>query len=84
LIRQTKLKQKAFREENKRKEMEAELEIHRNLQKERDRISRDLHDNVGSQLTHIILSWIIHPICFQVLTRRPMIKFKIYEQIAGS
>jgi signal transduction histidine kinase len=54
VVRAYQQKQKVLMEESKRKQIEAELEIHRNLQKERDRISRDLHDNVGSHLTYII------------------------------
>ncbi len=33
-----------------------ELEMKQKVQSERERISRDLHDNVGSQITHIISS----------------------------
>ncbi|MBI3512140.1 MAG: hypothetical protein HY064_15890 [Bacteroidetes bacterium] len=34
----------------------AEIEVQRKIQNERERISRDLHDNVGSHLTYIIQS----------------------------
>ncbi|RYZ55165.1 MAG: hypothetical protein EOP49_03565, partial [Sphingobacteriales bacterium] len=39
------------------------IEIQRRLQKERERISRDLHDNVGTQLSLISnnIEWIIQP-----------------------
>lgn len=43
-----------------RKSFERKLEIQKNLEQERIRISRDLHDNVGAQLSYLIsqLDWI--------------------------
>ena len=49
-LRELHLKAALHAEEIKRKNIEAELK----LQHEKERISRDLHDSVGSQLTYII------------------------------
>ncbi len=41
---------------NKLKKKELELEASQKIQKEKERISRDLHDNVGGQLSYILYS----------------------------
>jgi two-component system, sensor histidine kinase LadS len=41
-------------QKNQREKMQMELESQMRLQSERERISRDLHDNVGAQLSYII------------------------------
>lgn len=56
----------AFYLYNKRQQMRLrrELEVQQKLEQERIRISRDLHDNVGAQLSYLItnIDWIIrHP-----------------------
>jgi|GEM_PF-1396717 signal transduction histidine kinase/ligand-binding sensor domain-containing protein len=44
---------RSYSNRNLRKKLQA-LEMHQKIQTERERISRDLHDNVGSQLVNII------------------------------
>ncbi|MEX0685643.1 MAG: two-component regulator propeller domain-containing protein [Balneolales bacterium] len=43
-----------FRDRFKMKRLNYELSLQQRIQKERERISRDLHDNVGSQITNLI------------------------------
>lgn len=40
----------------KQKKLESELESVKKIQSERERISRDLHDNVGSQVTYMLMN----------------------------
>lgn len=54
--RQQQFKNKVLIEENELKDTLAAERIKHNLDKERLRISQDLHDNIGSQLTFIISS----------------------------
>jgi len=56
LFSQQKLKNRQLQKENELKTALARIETHNKLQEERLRISRDLHDNIGSQLTFIISS----------------------------
>ncbi|TYA74985.1 tetratricopeptide repeat-containing sensor histidine kinase [Seonamhaeicola marinus] len=56
LYNQQKLKNRQLQKENELKEALAEIETHNKLQEQRLRISRDLHDNIGAQLTFIISS----------------------------
>ena len=56
LYNQQKLKNKQLQKENELKDALAEIETQNSLQKQRLRISRDLHDNIGAQLTFIISS----------------------------
>ena len=56
IIRQKNLKNRQLAQEAKLKEANAEIEKQNSLQKQRLRISRDLHDNIGSQLTFLISS----------------------------
>jgi signal transduction histidine kinase len=51
---QQKLKNKQIIKENQLKEALVEIENQNNLQEQRLSISKDLHDNIGSQLTFII------------------------------
>jgi len=53
---QQKLKNRQLRKENELKTALAKIEVQNKLQEQRLRISRDLHDNIGSQLTFIISS----------------------------
>jgi signal transduction histidine kinase len=53
---QQKLKNKQLRKESELKQALARIETQNQLQEQRLRISRDLHDNIGSQLTFIISS----------------------------
>jgi signal transduction histidine kinase len=56
LYRQQQLKNTQLRQENELKEAQAKLRTQNRLQEQRLRISRDLHDNIGSQLTFLISS----------------------------
>lgn len=56
IYRQQRFKQERLREENRLKDTIAEEQTKNKLQEERLRISRDLHDNIGSQLTFLTSS----------------------------
>ncbi len=56
VYKQQKFKQQKLIEENRLMEQLAKIELQNELQQERLRISSDLHDNIGSQLTFIISS----------------------------
>lgn len=56
IYQQQRLKQAKLIEENRLKDEIAKIQLVSELQEERLRISRDLHDNIGSQLTFIISS----------------------------
>lgn len=56
VYRQQKLKNKQQQQEFELKSAIAKIEIQSKLQEQRLQISRDLHDNIGSQLTFIISS----------------------------
>lgn len=53
---QQKLKNKQLKKEGELKEALVKIETQNHLQEQRLRISRDLHDNIGAQLTFIISS----------------------------
>jgi len=53
---QQKLRNSQLRKENELKTALAQIETQNRLQEQRLRISRDLHDNIGAQLTFIISS----------------------------
>ncbi len=56
VYREQKLKNNQLQKEGELKVALAKIEIQNQLQEQRLRISRDLHDNIGSQLTFIISS----------------------------
>lgn len=56
IYKQQKFKQQKLIEENRLKDELAKITLQNKLHQERTRISRDLHDNIGSQLTFIISS----------------------------
>lgn len=56
LFNQQKLKNKQLQKESELKEALVKIETQNELQEQRLRISRDLHDNIGAQLTFIISS----------------------------
>ncbi len=56
IYQQQRMKQARLVEENRLKDEIAKIQLVSELQEERLRISRDLHDNIGSQLTFIISS----------------------------
>lgn len=56
LIRQQKLKNRQQQQEIEFQRIKAQVDIQNRLQEQRFAISRDLHDNIGVQLTFIILS----------------------------
>ena len=56
LYNQQKLKNQQLKKENQLKDALAKIETQNRLQEQRLRISRDLHDNIGAQLTFIISS----------------------------
>lgn len=56
LYSQQKLKNRQLKRENELKEAMLQIETQNKLQDQRLRISRDLHDNIGAQLTFIISS----------------------------
>lgn len=56
LFNQQKLKNAQLKKENELKEALVKIETQNKLQEQRLRISRDLHDNIGAQLTFIISS----------------------------
>lgn len=55
-LKQQKLKMNQLHKENELKSALARIETQNKLQEQRLRISRDLHDNIGSQLTFVISS----------------------------
>lgn len=56
LFNQQKLKNQQLKKESELKEALVKIETQNRLQEQRLRISRDLHDNIGAQLTFIISS----------------------------
>lgn len=56
IIKQQKLKNNQLKKESELKEALIKIETQNRLQEQRLRISRDLHDNIGAQLTFIISS----------------------------
>jgi signal transduction histidine kinase len=56
IYRNQKFKNQQLKQENELKEAKAKIEIQNKLQAQRLHISRDLHDNIGSQLTFLISS----------------------------
>ncbi|NJX16789.1 tetratricopeptide repeat-containing sensor histidine kinase [Tamlana crocina] len=56
LFKQQKLKNEQLKKESQLKEALVKIETQNKLQEQRLRISRDLHDNIGAQLTFIISS----------------------------
>ena len=56
VFKQVRLKRQQLEEENRLKDEVAKVQLKGRLTEERLRISRDLHDNIGAQLTFIISS----------------------------
>lgn len=75
IYRTQKIKNVQLQKENELKAALAQIETQNQLQKERLRISRDLHDNIGSQLTFIISS--IDNLKFYLKDKDPIIEKKL-------
>ena len=56
LVRHQRLKNRQLQQEKELQAAQSQLETQRRLDEQRQRISRDLHDNIGSQLTYITSS----------------------------
>ncbi|MEQ9309644.1 MAG: histidine kinase [Balneolaceae bacterium] len=54
VVRQQRIRRENIERENELKLKLADVESENKIHKERERISRDLHDNVGSQITNLI------------------------------
>ena len=69
VYRNQKLKNRQLQKENELKDALIKVETQNKVQEERLRISRDLHDNIGSQLTFIISS--LDNLKFQLNQKNP-------------
>lgn len=75
IYRQLRTKQALLQKENELKDIIAEEETQDKIYKERMRISRDLHDNIGSQLTFLISSMDN----MKYITKEEKVKFKLTD-----
>jgi signal transduction histidine kinase len=64
---------------SKLKKKQLELEANEKLQKEKERISRDLHDNVGGQLSYVLYS--LDDVDTDNISKRKEIKSNINESV---
>jgi signal transduction histidine kinase len=80
IYKQQKWKEQQLINENKLQEAMYQMETQKQLQVQRSNISRDLHDNIGAQLTFIISS--LRNIKYLFSEEQPKLNLKI-EEIAG-
>lgn len=80
IYKQQKWKEQQLINENKLQEAMYQMETQKQLQVQRSNISRDLHDNIGAQLTFIISS--LRNIKYLFSEEQPKLNNKI-EEIAG-
>lgn len=77
IYRTQKIKNKQLKRENELKDSLIKIEAENKVQQERLRISRDLHDNIGSQLTFIISS--LDNLKFRLANKNPEAEGKLGE-----
>ena len=81
---QQKLRNKQLRKENELKDALLKIETQNKLQEQRLRISRDLHDNIGAQLTFIISSIDNLKYGFKIIDKKLTNKLESISSFASS